>query len=979
MRIYNLHYDPEAVEALPITDINAHQSVLIQIFSGRCDKIWLDDMIGHLRSLFPQAVIVGATTDGEILGEEVTLHHTVVSITAFERSSLSYALTPISADESFAAGEHIALQLCSPTPKAVLLFTDGLHCNGEEFVKGFASILPRCTIAGGMAGDNAQFRETFILGNEGALNKRAIGVALHGETLQIFSDFKLDWFPVGKKMKITHARKNRVYSIDNIKAEEIYKHYLGERVYKRLPETGVEFPLIREQNGTTVTRAVIGRNEDGSLDFAGNIESGEYYQFGLANTQMMERSTRLLSERYSREHIEAIFVYSCMARRRFLQHAITQELKPFARMAPLSGFFTYGEFYHNHIENHLLNQSMTILALCEKEQTRQKRDFFPEESPEKSEIDSFTSTIDALSHLITVSTSEYEALRLQQKSDLHPLITSGPVINFRMDFFEGSPKLRYISPNVSTILGYNIEELLNNRFNPISLLHPDDTKKLIRSFKKALRADLISFESDLRVYTKQGRLCYLHIFAAVERGANEEENLFNGYFIDITQQVKSQQHIRYLAYHDPLTSLPNRTSLKGRLEEELALCRQKGLYGTLLFLDLDRFKNINDSLGHSIGDKLLIEVARELGKTLRPEDHLCRIGGDEFVILLPEMDRQSAIGVTRALSERIRKALEHPFMIEGHSLYTSTSIGATIFPNPQVEGIDDILRQADTAMYAAKRDPNHFLKFYHEIVSFGIHNGLAMENDLREALQNNHFTLHFQPQVDISSGEIVGAEALLRWEHPQKGVVSPLEFIPIAEETGLILPLGKWVLTYACTRIRHLQDLGSETLRKISVNISPIQFQQANFVEEVLEVIERSGIDPKFLELELTESTLINNVEDTITKMHILKAHDLKFSIDDFGTGYSSLSYLKKLPLDILKIDKSFIDEIEKDRDNETIAETIIQMAKNLGFGVIAEGVEYEAQLELLRQKECDAYQGYLFSRPLPFLEFERLLRSQKR
>ncbi|OQX74265.1 MAG: hypothetical protein B6D59_02960 [Campylobacteraceae bacterium 4484_4] len=979
MQVYNLLYDPEAVEALPLTDINAHQSILIQIFSGTCDKAWLDSVIDHLRSLFPRAIIAGATTDGEILAEEVTLHQTVLSIATFKRSTLSYALSPISTDESFKAGEHIALQLCTPSPKAVLLFTDGLHCNGEEFVKGFASILPRCIIAGGMAGDNAEFRETFILSNEGALSKSAIGIAFGGESLQIFSDFKLDWFPVGKKMKITHARKNRVYSIDNIKAEEIYKHYLGERVYNRLPETGVEFPLIREQNGTTITRAVIGRNEDGSLDFAGNIESGEYYQFGLANTQMMERSTELLSERYGREHIEAIFVYSCMARRRFLQQAISQELKPFAQMAPMSGFFTYGEFYHNHTQNHLLNQSMTIFALCEKEQTRPKRGFSPQEYSQRGEIDSFTSTIDALSHLITVSTSEYEALRLQQKSDLHPSITSGPVINFRMDFDEGIPRLRYISPNVTTILGYNIDELLHSRFNPISLLHPDDTKKVIRSFKKALRADLISFESDLRVYTKQGRLCHLHIFAAVERNATGEENLFNGYFIDITEQVKSQQHIRYLAYHDPLTSLPNRTFLKERLEEELALCRQKDLFGTLLFLDLDRFKNINDSLGHSIGDKLLIEVARELGKTLRPDDHLCRIGGDEFVILLPEMDRQSAVSLTRSLSERIRQALEHPFMIEGHSLYTSTSIGAAIFPNPQVEGIDDILRQADTAMYAAKRDPNHFLKFYHEIIPFGIQNGLTMENDLREALKNNHFTLHFQPQVDINSGKIIGAEALLRWEHPQKGIISPLEFIPIAEETGLILPLGKWVLTYACTRIRHLQDRKFDTFRKISVNISPIQFQQANFVEEVLEVIERSGIDPKFLELELTESTLINNVEDTITKMHILKSHDLKFSIDDFGTGYSSLSYLKKLPLDILKIDKSFIDEIEKDRDNETIAETIIQMSKNLGFGVIAEGVEYRAQLELLRAKHCDAYQGYLFSRPLPFLEFERLLHSQKR
>ncbi|MCB1942706.1 MAG: EAL domain-containing protein, partial [Candidatus Accumulibacter sp.] len=397
--------------------------------------------------------------------------------------------------------------------------------------------------------------------------------------------------------------------------------------------------------------------------------------------------------------------------------------------------------------------------------------------------------------------------------------------------------------------------------------------------------------------------------------------------------------------------------------------------GALLFIDLDNFKTLNDTLGHDMGDRLLQHVARRLSDCVRERDTVARLGGDEFVVMLEDLGRrpEDAAAQTRNVAGKILDVLNQPYDLTGHEYHNTPSIGITLFGDGK-DGIDELMKRADLAMYEAKAAGRNTLRFFDPQMQAVVTARASLEKDLRDALHKRELVLFYQPQVDVT-GRVIGAEALLRWQHPQRGMVSPGEFIPLAEETGLILPLGLWVLETASA-----QSVVWATGRPdftVSVNVSARQFRQANFVEQVLAVLARSGAEPKHLKLELTESMLFDNVQEMIAKMSALKDRGVGFSLDDFGTGYSSLSYLKRLPLDQLKIDQSFVRDLLTDPNDEVIARTIIALASTLGLAVIAEGVETVEQRDALEAQGCHAYQGYLFSRPLPVAEFDVFLQRQ--
>ncbi|RLB72574.1 MAG: hypothetical protein DRH06_11310 [Deltaproteobacteria bacterium] len=398
----------------------------------------------------------------------------------------------------------------------------------------------------------------------------------------------------------------------------------------------------------------------------------------------------------------------------------------------------------------------------------------------------------------------------------------------------------------------------------------------------------------------------------------------------------------------------------------------------MLFLDLDRFKNINDSLGHPIGDALLQSVANRLRDDLRTEDTVSRLGGDEFVVILSDLgnDPVNAAAMAQQKAENIKQRLAEKNIIEGHELHITPSIGVAMFPseNNKQETGDDILRHADTAMYRAKDDGRDTIRFFLPSMQSAADSRLAIEKELRYALERNELSLFFQPQVN-AKGEIFGAETLARWQHPEMGFISPAIFIPIAEATGLILPIGEWVLQTACEHLKSWSDSGLP-MKHLAVNVSPRQFRQPNFINQVESILEQTGANPNQLGLEITEGMVIDNIPDTIEKMEALKKLGITLSIDDFGTGYSSLTYLKKMPLDILKIDQSFIRDIETDSNDAAIVDTIIAMTTHLDLKVIAEGVETQFELEFLKQKGCLLYQGYYFSKPLPNEQFVKLLKA---
>ncbi|MEQ1601747.1 MAG: EAL domain-containing protein [Methylophilaceae bacterium] len=457
-------------------------------------------------------------------------------------------------------------------------------------------------------------------------------------------------------------------------------------------------------------------------------------------------------------------------------------------------------------------------------------------------------------------------------------------------------------------------------------------------------------------------------------GADKQISNYVAVFNDLSKSHAAEQDIHRLAFYDPLTSLPNRRMLYEHLNMALEESNRNLNYGAILMADVDNFKCINDTKGHAAGDLLLIQVAQRLKLCVRDTDTVARLGGDEFVIILKflSQDEHQAALHADAVSKKILQAINKPFYIAGHQLHSTMSIGISLFTVPTATS-EEILKHADAAMYQAKAAGRNTSRFFDPAMLKLLEDRLSLESELRQALPKNQFQLYYQIQVNHQS-RVLGAEVLLRWLHPQRGFISPDEFIPLAEETRAILPIGEWVLKTSCQQLKKWENNPLTQNLILAVNVSALQFAQDEFVELVCHALEYTGAKASLLKLELTESLILQNVSSAIEKMEQLKLLGVRFSMDDFGTGYSSLSYLKKLPINQLKIDRSFVQDIDTGANDAIIAQTIIGMGNNLGFNVIAEGVETQAQRDCLERIGCMAYQGYLYSKPVPVSDFENLL-----
>ncbi|MGB0109584.1 MAG: EAL domain-containing protein [Terriglobales bacterium] len=473
---------------------------------------------------------------------------------------------------------------------------------------------------------------------------------------------------------------------------------------------------------------------------------------------------------------------------------------------------------------------------------------------------------------------------------------------------------------------------------------------------KVWKGEIVNRRKDGTTYTEEMTITPVSL--------EDTGNPTNTYFIaikqDITQRKAAEKQIQFLAYYDALTGLPNRTLLQDRLSKALAGARRRKDKVALLFLDLDGFKTIHDSLGHSVGDLVLQEVAERLKRFAREQDTVARVGGDEFLIVLTAVKDAADAAVA---AERLMHAMTVELVIQGRSLSISCSIGIGIFPEHGTDG-ETLIKNADAAMYCAKESGCNSFRFFSEGMNAEAMERLTLEHGLRLALEKRELFLVYQPQMDIATGKTTGLEALLRWQHPELGLVRPDKFIRIAENSGLIIPIGEWVLRTACSQARKWQDEGLLAV-PVAVNVSAVQFRQEDFCELIGRVLWETGLAPQYLEMELTESLLLSNAHVTLSVLQNLRAMGLKLAIDDFGTGYSSLSYLRQFPVSKLKIDRSFIRDVAVNPDDAAITTAIIGMAKSLNLKVIAEGVEDEAQMSFLRARQCDEIQGYYFSKPL--------------
>jgi diguanylate cyclase (GGDEF)-like protein/PAS domain S-box-containing protein len=504
------------------------------------------------------------------------------------------------------------------------------------------------------------------------------------------------------------------------------------------------------------------------------------------------------------------------------------------------------------------------------------------------------------------------------------------------------------------------------------LVVEESREELRQMFERICVDETASGHIEIQLFSAGSASIYVEMsLTAHKRGG--EATVVWGVCRDITERKIAQHELYKLAHHDILTGLPNRVLLEDRLQQAKALSHREQSCFALLFIDLDRFKIINDTLGHSIGDDLLRMVAGRLKRTLRETDTVARIGGDEFIILLTNVKDRSDVSV---LSDKILKSMTLPFNLRDHELFVTTSLGICMYPDDE-QDTDEMMKKADIAMYHAKSMGRNNAQFYSDDMDQNASRRFVISNSLRRGLEQNEFRVFYQPKVDMSSDLIVSMEALVRWDHPELGLLSPVEFIQLAEENGLIMQLGEWVLRESCTQNMKWHTEGISNMR-VAVNISGYQLQHTQLLSGIKKVLEETGMPPELLELEITESVIMQNPEFVVSVLSSFTELGIQISIDDFGTGYSSLAHLKRFSVNTLKIDKSFVRDVDFNSTDAAIATAIIAMGNSLKLNVIAEGVETQAQYDFLKENNCDQVQGFLFSRPLPAGEFTELLRNNK-
>ncbi|WP_203363972.1 bifunctional diguanylate cyclase/phosphodiesterase [Bacillus sp. REN10] len=526
----------------------------------------------------------------------------------------------------------------------------------------------------------------------------------------------------------------------------------------------------------------------------------------------------------------------------------------------------------------------------------------------------------------------------------------------------------YLSPSHENLLGYDLSILQSRTL--LNLVHKDDQKKVLHELKKVAQKKQTSAKLEFRFQKADGS------YMDGETNLNpiyDNANLSQNFVLvtrDITDRKKSDELIHHLAYHDPLTNLPNRRCFMNSLYDEIEIVKKQNTALAVLIIDLDHFKNVNDSGGHDKGDGVLVEAAKRIKNSIRQNDIIARHGGDEFTILLKNIKSQEEV---ERIAERIRSSFSHPIEVFDQHYPISCSIGAAVFPESGKDA-GTLLTHADMALYKVKNQNRNDYAFFDKEMERQSIERILRENALKESLTNNQFHLDYQPKLDLMTKQTIGMEALVRWNHPELGRISPAEFIPLAEESGLILPLGEWVMRESCQQAKKWNDLGFSL--KLSVNVSPYQLEQPNFVQCVQNILKETGLDASSFEIEVTESVFIN-IDSATLVLQQLQDLGISISIDDFGTGYSSFNYLKELPIDTLKIDASFIHDIHENKESRTIVKAMLTLVHALGLNVVAEGVETADQLQILIEDGCIQGQGYLFSKPLCSEDFEEYLRKK--
>jgi len=931
VKLVNYTYETlEALEHFSRTYFRPNEHLFIQLFCGNTDKAIITEILHFLKKTFPKCVIIGASTAGEIKSGRIKASTLQISFCQLEKSR---AKAHYFEAVNFESGQKAAATILEEDTKVCVALAHPFgEDDSEDFVEGFNTLRADMPLCGGNAADDFFFQSVFVIYEEQIFSKGIVLVTLSGKRLHVNTNYSLAWTQVGKELSVTKVEKGTIYEIDQQPIQEVYRHYLGNDAIQNLPSSAMEFPFVKISDDVDVCRSLISANLDGSLTFAGHFEEGEKVRFAIGNVEAIIDRAIVMQDEINEKPCDAIFIYSCSARKLFLSKQLNYEFGLLQQIAPTAGFFTYGEFFHSHHKNQLLNVTTTVLALGESDY------IITHPLGEKPALN--CSTLKSLTHLVNTTQHELD-VNLNFLSQ-YKLILDECCIVSKMNL-EG--ELIYVSEPFCTVVGYSKEELLGKTHR---MLRPSDADPAIYiQLWETIKAKKI-WKNSVKIVTKNGSVRYLQ--ATVMPILDEDGATFEylcAHF-DITDLILKEQLIEQ-HFKDELTGYGNREALfhRMRLDESAKL---------LILLNLVEFSEINDYLGYDVGDELLQQVAHFLVETFDGHpDTVFRINGDEFAILLMEQDHKSF----RSVRDKIKRMIHHiekkVFTIGGYEVVVRLNVGVA-------EGISDaIYMQSHVALKAAKVE-HKAVVFYdiHQTLKAKTEENLQVIQKISAAIENDRIVPFFQGIYDNALHKITKYEVLMRLQEEDGSYLSPYYFLDQAKKTRLYEKLTK-IMIYKS--FEYLKDFEVE----FSINLTKGDILSLSVKECLYEAIKKYNCANRVI-LEIVESEGIENFGEITTFIHEVKQLGCRIAIDDFGTGYSNFSYLAKLEVDIIKIDGSLIKDIDTNEISAMTVETIISFAHKMGYTIVAEFVDREAIQEKILGLHVNFSQGYLFSKPSPII-----------
>ena len=931
MKLVNYTYETlEALEHFSRTYFRPNDHLFIQLFCGNTDKEIITEILHFLKKTFPKCVIIGASTAGEIKSGRIKASTLQISFCQLEKSR---AKAHYFEAVNFESGQKAAATILEEDTKVCVALAHPFgEDDSEDFVEGFNTLRADMPLCGGNAADDFFFQSAFVIYEEQIFSKGIVLVTLSGKRLHVNTNYSLAWTQVGKELSITKVDKGTIYEIDQQPIQEVYRHYLGNDAIQNLPSSAMEFPFVKISDDVDVCRSLISANQDGSLTFAGHFEEGEKVRFAIGNVEAIIDRAIVMQDEINEKPCDAIFIYSCSARKLFLSKQLNYEFGLLQQIAPTAGFFTYGEFFHSHHKNQLLNVTTTVLALGESDY------IITHPLGEKPALN--CSTLKSLTHLVNTTQHELD-VNLNFLSQ-YKLILDECCIVSKMNL-EG--ELIYVSEPFCTVVGYSKEELLGKTHR---MLRPSDADPAIYiQLWETIKAKKI-WKNSVKIVTKNGSVRYLQ--ATVMPILDEDGATFEylcAHF-DITDLILKEQLIEQ-HFKDELTGYGNREALfhRMRLDESAKL---------LILLNLVEFSEINDYLGYDVGDELLQQVADFLVETFDGHpDTVFRINGDEFAILLMEQDHKSF----RSVRDKIKRLIHHlekkVFTIKGYEVVVRLNVGVA-------EGnTDAIYMQSHVALKAAKVE-HKAVVFYdiHQTLKAKTEENLQVIQKISAAIENDRIVPFFQGIYDNTLRKITKYEVLMRLQEEDGSYLSPYFFLDQAKKTRLYEKLTKIMIHKS---FEYLKDFEVD----FSINLTKGDILSLSVKECLYEAIKKYNCAHRVI-LEIVESEGIENFGEITTFIHEVKQLGCRIAIDDFGTGYSNFSYLAKLEVDIIKIDGSLIKDIDTNEISAMTVETIISFAHKMGYTIVAEFVDREAIQEKLLGLHVNFSQGYLFSKPSPII-----------